>query len=285
MSTYRFIDGEGDLPFAKIENQFATAEISFYGAHVTSFIPQGEKPVLWVSRQSMYQYGKAIRGGIPVCWPWFGAHPSDRNQPSHGYARIMAWPLVEALDLPDGATQLSFELSPEALKQRVAVPDFQAKMTVTVGRELEVKLYIRNLGPEAWSYTGALHTYFNVSDIRKVSVCGLDGAAYRDSLTGEDKVQQGDITFAGEVDRIYRDTTGACDIVDAGWNRTIRVAKRGSASTVVWNPWIEKSQKMSDFGDDEYLGMLCVETANAGNDVRRLAPGADAELTTIIGIA
>ncbi len=283
MSSYSIFDGPGGLPMVRIANAFAEAEVSFYGAQVLRYQPRDARPVLWVSEQSVYRYGKAIRGGIPVCWPWFGAHPGDPAQPAHGYARILAWPLIEAVELPDGGTRLGFALSPQALAERIALPDFDATLSVTVGRELEVVLKVANLSRVPFPYSGALHSYFAVGDIGRVRVTGLDGANYFDAPAGAECVQAGDVTFAGEVDRVYR-SEAVCDIVDPAWERTIRVAKRGSASTVVWNPWIDKAARMSDFGDREYQGMLCVETANAREDARTLAPGAAGELAAIISL-
>ncbi len=285
MSSYHIFDGPGELPMVRIDNAFAEAEISFYGAQVLRYTPKNARPVLWVSEQSRYEYGKAIRGGIPVCWPWFGAHPTDPAQPAHGFARILAWPLVEALELEDGATEIVFALSPEVWQNQIPMPGCETRLRVRVGAELTVSLELSNRDSKPLTYTGALHSYFAVGDVTKVRVHGLDGCRYRDSLTGQNHIQTGDVTVEGETDRIYFDGGVECLLIDPVWERTIRIAKRGSGSTVVWNPWIAKSKRMADFGDDEYPGMLCIETADAPGDERTLAPGASAELTTVISLA
>lgn len=281
----RFAVGPGGLPIARIVNPLAQATVALHGAHVLSFQPHRAAPVLWLSAKSQYADGLPIRGGIPVCWPWFGKHPTDAAAPGHGFARLQCWTVLATAALPDGATRLRLELrdTPATLAQWPHA--FRLEADIVVGRTLTVALRCENPGTAPFTFTGALHSYFTVSDITKVAIEGLDGCTYVDTVgTPTRKVQSGAITIGAETDRIYVDTTATCVIADSGLGRRVRVAKRGSHTTVVWNPWIAKAARMPDFGDHEYLGMVCVETANAVDDVITVPPGGSHTLATEIGV-
>lgn len=281
-----FETGAGDLVFAHIRNNHATATIALQGGHVLSYQPHNQQPVLWVSGQSSYKAGKAIRGGIPVCWPWFGPHPTNPSLPAHGFARTTEWQVVGTQVSTDGATQLRLELSDSEQTRGIWPHAFRLTMTVTVGRELQVELVSFNPGDEPFTYGGALHSYFQVSDVTKIAIDGLDGATYIDQLQAHERfIQRGPIIINGEVDRIYQATEATCVIDDLGLQRRVVVAKEGSSSTVVWNPWIAKAQRMADFGDDEYRGMVCIETANAADDVVTVASGNSHRLRATISVA
>ncbi|HEY8907228.1 MAG TPA: D-hexose-6-phosphate mutarotase, partial [Rhodoferax sp.] len=163
---------------------------------------------------------------------------------------------------------------------------FDLELVVTVGTTLTMALITRNNGDAPMTITQALHTYFCTADITQTAVQGLDGGSYLDKVqnfaTGQ---QSGDVQFTGETDRIYTDTTADSLIKDAAGERTIRIAKQGSASTVVWNPWVEKEKTMADMAADEYRQMLCVETCNAGPDVVTLAAGETHALVARISVA
>jgi glucose-6-phosphate 1-epimerase len=185
----------------------------------------------------------------------------------------------------DGATRLRLGLADSEETRALWPHAFQLELAVAVGAALDVELLVRNTGARAFTCTGALHSYFAVSDIAGVSVGGLDGSAYLDKAAGHARREQrGAITVTGETDRIYLDTTGDCLIADPGWRRTIRVAKRGSRTTVVWNPWAERARQLADFGDDEYRGMVCVETANAADDQITVPPGGEHRLATTLAV-
>ncbi|MFA7231872.1 MAG: D-hexose-6-phosphate mutarotase [Victivallaceae bacterium] len=269
-----FQPGPGGLPMALINNEQGSAEIALHGAHVMSFFPKGEKPVLWMSRSSWFLPDKPIRGGIPVCWPWFGGHPSNTAIPAHGFARISEWQFADAGRLDSGATWLELKLTEKDIDEQFKDFPFEAVLHITVGNVLEVALQIKNTGEKEICFSAALHSYFNISDINQIAVSGLAGREYLDTLNNTQAVQNGKITVNAEIDRVYLDTEDACVIEDSGYNRTIRIAKSGSRSTVIWNPWIDKSKRMPDFGDEEYHNMICVETTNAQNDARSLEPGA-----------
>jgi len=281
-----FVSGPGGLPCAEVSNRSASGRICLLGAHVMEFRPHAQPPVLWMSRCSDFEVGKPIRGGIPVCWPWFGPHPTDRAESNHGFVRRILWD-VKSVTCPDeGVTvlQLCTASSPETLSEWPYA--FRVELTVTFSTELTVELAACNTGDEAFSYNDALHSYFTVSDIRKVSVEGLGQCSYIDTVGPRRRlVQDGPIRFTAETDRIYVDTENDTAIVDPGLARRICIAKAGSRSTVVWNPWIDKSRRMEDFGDDEYLGMVCVETTNADEDAIHLPPGGEHCLRAVIRTA
>lgn len=278
-----FQAGHNNLPKAVITNKLATAEIYLHGAHITSFQPAGAEQILWVSDLAQFQPGKAIRGGIPVIWPWFGDHPTDPDKPAHGFARTQSWTVSETKILPGQRTQINFKLSNSEETQALWPHPFQLELHVTVGTQLQVDLITNNHHTEGINVSQALHTYFSVGDIDQVTVTGLAGRNYLDKVQEYKQfLQYGDIPFLEEVDRIYVETRDECIIDDKARNRKIHVDKLGSQSTVVWNPWIAKASNMSDFPDDGYKTMLCVETTNAASDARRVPPHADHVLTQLI---
>jgi glucose-6-phosphate 1-epimerase len=280
-----FRAGEGGLPVADVNNRHASAIVALHGGHVMAFQPHGHKPVLWLSRHSRYEPGQPIRGGIPVCWPWFGPHPTDPNLPAHGFARILSWEVLGREVLPDERTQLRLGLANSQQTQALWPHPFRLEMVVTVGPALQVDLVILNSGDKAFNYTGALHTYFSVSDVSHIQVHGLEDTAYIDTVDAWlQKVQAGPITITGETDRIYLNTGDDCVIEDPGWQRRIHISKAGSRSTVVWNPWVEKSRRLADFGDEEYTGMICVETANTAADVVMVMPAGEHRLSAVISV-
>ena len=258
-----FTRGEGGLTRIEIDAGGNVAEIYLHGAHVTKFAPAGHDPILWMSQKSHFAPGAPIRGGIPLCFPWFGAHPTDANLSNHGFVRSSEWS-VESVSEDGTDVTVTFKSASNDESMDIWPHSFEARLTATIGATLVLTLEITNSGDAEFEFTQALHSYFSVSDIRSVTVQGLDGTDYFDKLVGgQFVVQRGDLSFTGETDRPYLDTTATCTITDPGKSRTIVVEKRGSATTVVWNPWTAKSRRMEDFGDDEWSRMLCIETANA----------------------
>jgi glucose-6-phosphate 1-epimerase len=284
--TARKITGSGSLECIQVENALCRAEVYLQGAHVTAWQPAGERPVLWVSPASAFASGKAIRGGVPICLPWFGAHPDTPSAPAHGFARTSLWTLEETRDEADGGTAVTFRLSHAEGTSPVWPGAFDARFVVTAGRELDMSLTIRNRGTSVTRIEAALHTYFAVSDIERVTVTGLAETEYLDKVEGFTRKRDGrePIRFSQETDRVYLDTVATCAIVDPGWNRRTVIAKRGSAATVVWNPWDARSRSMSDMGPDVWRGMLCVETAAVGASAIALAPGETHEIGATIAL-
>jgi len=278
--------GNGGLSRVEVVSALGTAEVYLHGAQVTQWQPShAAAPVLWMSAHSSYDPAKPIRGGIPVCFPWFGAHDSDRAAPAHGFARLSDWTLTQAAARDDGETSLRFELAGERLSE--AWPfRFRAALEVIAGATLTVALEVENRDDQPFTYEEALHTYFGVSDIFAISISGLERTTYLDKVGAGGERTQDDqpIRFTGETDRVYLETTAACVIDDRGLRRRIAVSKEHSRSTVVWNPWIAKAHAMADFGDDEWPGMVCVETANVGDAAVHLLPGERHRMTVRLAV-
>ncbi len=280
-----FEKGQGDLTIARLASPHAEATVSIYAGHVLSYVPTGQPPVLWVSEQAIYAEGKAIRGGVPVIWPWFGPHASNPDKPSHGFARKQYWEVHATRLITNQIPQLRLTLQDDALSYSLWPHCFRLELVITLSDVLDIDLEIVNTGKGPFDCGGALHTYFTVSQIENVTIHGLKCRPYIDQLDNhQTKYQQTPITFNAETDNIYFNTKDTCRLVDRGFGRTVIVEKRGSSSTVVWNPWIDKAQRMADFGDEEYKTMLCIETANAGPDVITLNPGGEHRLGTTLGV-
>lgn len=280
-----FFSGPGNLPALKLANAFGSAELLIYGAHIMSYQPAGQVPVLWMSEKSMFTAGEPVRGGVPVCWPWFGPDPNGKFG-GHGYARVSMWHVAGVSQTPAGETSVSLTLTESDVDAKFAPQPFKLELTVTLGSALVIALKVYNTGTENLTYSGALHSYFNVADSSAIKVEGLAGCDYLDKVVNCDGVQEDDIVIDREIDRVYCRTSGICRVIDPVFGRVIKIAKAGSTSTVVWNPWIDKSKRMPDFGDEEYHTMVCVEAANvpAAGDARTLVPGAMGELRQMISV-
>ncbi len=274
-----FTQAAGGLIVAAVRNAQATARIALQGAQVLDWTPAGARPVIWVSPAAMQAPGKPLRGGVPVCWPWFGPHATEAGFPAHGLARTQCWEMAQVQQLSDGSTTLSLRLSQDANTRLLWPHDTELLLLANIGRHLRIDLLTRNTGDEAFTLTQALHSYFAVSDVREVVVRGLEGLPYIDKVAGgARRVQSGPLTLSDETDRIYLDHGGECVIDDPGLRRRIVIRRQGSRSTVVWNPWAEKSAAMADMGEGAYRGMLCVEAANAAEDAVVVAPGGEHRL-------
>lgn len=265
-----------------VETEWSRTRVSLYGGQVLSFVPHGGSDVLWLSPLARLGTGKAVRGGVPVCWPWFGPHPADRSLPAHGLVRTREWRIDEVTARDDGATFLRL------------VPDVDAPAGLTVGvalelvmgKRLELALITHNGGEQPVMLTEALHTYVAVGDIARIQVDGLNGCDYVDQLDGNAlKPQLGVVTIASEVDRIYRTLGGPVTVIDPVLGRRVVISTSGSASTVVWNPWVEKAARLGDVEADGYRRFVCVETANAGPDAVSIAGGTTHRLTASIDVA
>jgi glucose-6-phosphate 1-epimerase len=280
-----FSEIAGGLIAAEIKNSHASASIAVQGAHLMTYQPNDEEPVIWLSKYAKFAPGKSIRGGVPICWPWFGPHASDAKLPGHGYARTVMWEVLETKALPDGATFISLGLVESDATRAQWPHPCTAKVEITVGKTLRVELVTHNSGKQAFTLGEALHTYFHISDVAQMTIRGLEGCTYLDKV-GEpaQRTQKDGIVIESEVDRVYVDTTADCVIEDRGLKRAIRIAKQGSRSTVVWNPWTEKADKMGDFGQDGHRGMVCVESANAFNNVVSVAPGETHRLSVVYSL-
>jgi glucose-6-phosphate 1-epimerase len=274
----------GGLDRLALDAAGGEAVVYLQGAHVAHFHPKGGRPVLWMSLASRFEGGKPIRGGVPICFPWFGRKAGSPEAPQHGFARILPWTIVEVTREADFGLRALLELTPETVARGGFVTELQAALAVTVSRSLRMDLTVRNVGRASATFEEALHSYFAVSDVRQVRVRGLEGVGYVDSTAAATR-KPGDtepIAIAAETDRVYTGATGTVTVDDPGWRRRIVVGKQGSATTVVWNPWVAKAKAMPDFGDDEWTGMICIETANALDDAIHLAPGDSHVMTATV---
>jgi glucose-6-phosphate 1-epimerase len=278
-----FVTGPGGLDRVEVENGQARVSVALQGAQVLAWAPLGEEPVIWVSEAARFAPGVAARGGVPICWPWFGPHPADPALPNHGFARTAEWQVVAVERLVDGRTRLTFRLPDghggEAWRHRT-----ELIYMVTVGQALELDLVTRNAGDEPITVGQALHTYFRVGDAAAVTVHGVEGCRYLDKVAGGEHLQDRPLVLRGRTDRVYLGAVRDCVIEDPVLGRAIRVSKRNSHSTVIWNPDLPGPLPAADFGPSGSREMLCVETANAAADVIRLEPHAVHLLFTRYGV-
>jgi glucose-6-phosphate 1-epimerase len=284
-ASVQLIDRDGTLPCLEVSSPCATARVFLHGAHVAHWQPaHADAPVLWMSSHSFFHADKPIRGGVPICFPWFGPHPRNAAAPAHGFARLAGWTLVEANESGDGTVALAFSLNDSSSADWPY--GFRIIHRISIGAHLTMELEVRNMGDEAFGFEEALHTYFAVEEIGQVSITGLEETAYLDKVAGFARRTQGTdpIRFIGETDRVYLDTSAACVVHDTVRQRRITIGKSGSRSTVVWNPWIEKARAMQDFGDLEWRRMVCVETANVGEAAVQLRPGGSHSMSATIGV-
>ncbi|MHC1763703.1 MAG: D-hexose-6-phosphate mutarotase [Verrucomicrobiia bacterium] len=269
-----FAAGGGGLPKARITTRWSTAEIYLHGAQVTAFEKNHEPPVLFLSEFSRFAQGKAIRGGVPICFPWFGPREGDL---AHGYARIADWDLVDAHSTSEGGASLRFRLP--NLPDRPPWSALRAEFIVKVGETLRMELDVMNESTDRTiEFENCLHTYFSVGDIAAVSITGLESAPFVDHVAGNTPCPRSGeaLRIASQTDRTYCDSPGPVEISDASFHRTVRIEKTGSASTVVWNPWT--TQPLADFGPEERRRMVCVESGNIGRNKIALGPDSTARM-------
>ena len=278
----RFQNSGPGLPVAEITTPDAMARVAVQGGQVLEWQPNGQKPVIWVSKAAVYQPGKGVRGGVPVCWPWFG---QKEGKGVHGFVRTRMWEVREAkTDLAD-TVMLRLGVKDDESTRAEWDHEFDLELIVTVGAALKMELVTRNTGKVPFTITDGLHTYFRIGDVHQVKVHGLDGINYLDKVRNfQQFTQSGPVTFTEETDRVYINTTADCLIEDPVFGRTIRVAKSGSSSTTVWNPWTEKEKGFSDMAAGEYADMVCVETVNASPDEITVVPGGKHSLLAFVGV-
>ena len=283
-----FIAGPGGLSCVQVRNAHAEALVSLYGGQVLSYQPVGASAdVLFVSAQAHHQPSKAIRGGVPVCWPWFGPDPLGLSRPAHGLARTRLWTVEGTATTPAGETQLTLNLVDTPETQAIWPHAFRLTLRITVGATLQLALTTRNTGKTPFTLTQALHSYFAVGDIAQTSVTGLHGCHYLDKAAGAGgavKQQTGAVRFTSEVDRIYSGVPTELAVEDAALQRTIGIRSEGTRTAVVWNPGTALAAGMADLPDDAYQRFVCVETANAGGEVVSVPAGDEHRLVAHIGL-
>jgi len=285
--TLHIAAGRGGLPMVEVYNGLANALISLAGGQVLSYCPTGSADdLLFVSERAWFTLGKEIKGGVPICWPWFGpdsdaADLDVQDRGIHGFARTLPWSILATAALPSGATRVTLGVADDAATRALWPYHFNLLVEVTVGATLTVELITRNAGDQAFHITQGLHSYFRVADATQVRVLGLAGCDYIDKAAGaQDAIvtQEGPLTVAAEVNRIYESVPPVLVIEDPILARRIRITSRHSATTVVWNPWIATARAMVDLDDQDYRYMLCVETVNAASEVIGVPGGGEARL-------
>ncbi len=223
----RLEEGQGGLKRLAIQTPQADAEIYLHGAHVMKFQPKGQKPVLWMSAKSMFEPGKPLRGGVPICFPWFGARQGGQPGSPHGFARLMEWELVSAEPANDGAVEIHLRLVSNNATRALWPGEFVADYRVRIGTSLYLGLSVKNTGSQPLRVEEALHTYFSVSDVKQVSIDGLAGVSYFTAVPTPRTETEGTapIRITAETDRVYLNTQSTCVAHDPGWRRKLVVEK------------------------------------------------------------
>lgn len=283
-----FDAGQGGLTRCKLAGTGGTAEIYLLGATLTSFVPAGGTELLFVSPKSKYEPGKAIRGGVPIIFPWFGSVAAKPQLPQHGVARNAQWQVTATDAGANGGVMATLTLASTDTTKKLWPHDFALNFTViiTPAGELLMSLTTENRGPHPWPFEDALHTYFAVGDVRRVVVDGLENAQYIDKFDNLARKNQGKdpVLLTGPTDRVYLGVSAPAIIHDPA-GRAIRVKKSGSRCTVVWNPWEPNAAKMADLGTENWPGFLCVEACNCAEHAIHLAPGAAHTTTCEIAVS
>jgi glucose-6-phosphate 1-epimerase len=281
----QIIPGHGGLPKVQITAPTSTGEIYLHGAHVTSWRPSAAEEVLFLSSKSRYQEGAAIRGGVPICFPWFGNKSDDPKAPAHGFVRTKSWQL-DAIAQEGGAVVVTMSTASDETTKSWWPADFRLLYRATFGPKLTLELSLTNTGSSPLRFEEALHSYLQVGDCQQASLQGLSGVHYIDKTdSSRVKDQQGDITITSETDRVYLNTHHPIDLPDPILHRHIRVEKLHSLATVIWNPWLQKAQSFSDLGPNEWKQMICIETCNVAEFAVIVAPGQQHKMTAIISLA
>jgi glucose-6-phosphate 1-epimerase len=280
------VEGNGGLPKIKVTTPAATAEIYLQGAQVTSWRPDKTEEAIFLSERSYWQNGRAIRGGIPVCFPWFRAKSGDPKAPAHGFVRTREWNLENISNGSNGTVSVVCSTESDAMTRRWWPYDFCLAHRITVGETLLLELTVTNTGGTCFRFEEALHTYFRVGDVARVRVSGLDGLTYLDNADGNrEKPQSGDLILTGPTDNAYMRSEGSVHIDDGAIRRTLTTEKGHSATTVVWNPWQQGAADLADLGEDQWHRMLCVEASNILAAAVQLEPGQEHTMRATLSIS
>ncbi|WP_263358051.1 D-hexose-6-phosphate mutarotase [Acidicapsa ligni] len=278
------VSGNNGLPKVQITTPAGSAEIYLHGAHVTSWKPADSSEVIFVSKETRWEDGKAIRGGVPICFPWFRAKSDNPKAPSHGVVRTKAWQLQSIIQGED-VVIVSLTTESDEETRKWWPHEFRLTHRVTVGKDLTLELITVNTGDTAFQIEEALHTYNRIGQIDTIRIAGLDGAIFLDNRdNNREKLQQGNIAFDMATDNAYFKTRHTVEIIDPTLKRRIRLEKQNSASTVVWNPWKEDAAKLADLGDDEWTQFACVEACNILDAAVTLAPNEEHIMTAAISV-
>lgn len=272
------VESISGFPFIEIENEYASAVISIYGAQVLSYqknTDAQDKDLLFISENAYFKKGKAIKGGIPICWPWFGKDQEGVGKQMHGFARNLLWQIEETKTLNNGETQIILSLTESKETIKLWPHEFKLLLTINVGKTLKLSLQTLNTGKKNFKITQALHAYFAVEDIHQTKILGLNEISYLDKVDGatESGLQKDVVRISKEVDRIYLDVPPQLSLTDESSKRVVTIKANGSKTAIIWNPWINISQQSGDLVDDAYKRFVCIETANAVEDILEIKPG------------
>ncbi len=280
----KIFDGHSGLPCVHVTTPRASGEIYLHGAHVTSWQPAGAEEVLFVSSKSRWQDGSAIRGGVPICFPWFSNRADVPTSPAHGLVRTKPWQL-EGITHADHDVTIALSTSADSSTRKIWPGDYHLLFCATFGEQLRLELIVTNHGSSSFRFEEALHSYYRVGNVESARLRGLNGVAYIDKTDrAREKHQHGDLLLTSEADRIYRKSLASIEIDDPPLHRRLLVAKEDSRDTVVWNPWSEKAKAMSDLGAGEWRQFLCVETCNIGDHAIRLEPAQAHTMAALISL-
>ena len=280
----KILEGQNGLPCVRVTTPRASGEIYLHGAHVTSWKPEEDEEVLFVSSKSRWQNGSAIRGGVPICFPWFSERAEDPKSPAHGLVRTKPWEL-EAVTHADSNVTVALSTTADSGTRKMWPGDFHLLFCATFGVQLRLELIVTNRGDLSFRYEEALHTYYRVGNAEAARLHGLSGTTYIDKTDARrEKHQRGDVVLTGETDRVYLKTSSSIELEDPALRRRVLVAKENSRDSVVWNPWAEKAKAMSDLGSDDWRQFVCVETCNVGDHGITLAAGQAHTMTALISL-
>jgi glucose-6-phosphate 1-epimerase len=275
---------EGGLPKIRVTAPESSGEIHLHGAQATSWQPADAEEVIFLSRCARWEEGKAIRGGIPVCFPWFRAKADDPHAPAHGLVRTKVWAL-ESIEHDAGGVTVSMTTESDSGTRTLWPGDFRLLERATFGKELKLEFTVSNTGASSFRFEEALHTYYRVGDVRRVSIRGLDGVTYLDNTdSNKRKNQQGDAMISSPTDNAYVNTEGSLQLFDPALNRRIKIAKQNSRTTVIWNPWAEGARALSDLEEDTWQQMVCVEASNILEDAVDLAPNGNHKMAVTMAV-
>ncbi|TCS40189.1 D-hexose-6-phosphate mutarotase [Reinekea marinisedimentorum] len=270
MSENVVLDTLNELPVLRIDNQYATATIAVQGAHLIEYTPLNQDNVIFVSQEENFAKGKAIRGGVPVCWPWFGPNTKEPDAPAHGLVRALDWEYEVVSDTAE-RTDIRFSYTTTGDQLGFAYKA-TCELLISIGETLVMSLTTTNNDDKPFEISQALHTYFSCANIDDVRIQGLEDARFLNRLEDKAYDLKGEFCFDQEVDGVVLDKGEPVKLVNLG-KEAVTMTRRGSNSMVLWNPWIEKSKSLSNFNDLEYTKMFCVETTNTSEDSRLVKPG------------
>jgi glucose-6-phosphate 1-epimerase len=277
-------NGNSAMPRVRITSSLCDGEIYLHGAQVTSWKPAGADEVLFLSSKSRWEEGQAIRGGIPICFPWFRAKVDDRQAPAHGLVRTKTWQLASITEHESGVVVSMFTES-DAVTMRWWPGKFRLTLRATFGSELTLELVCTNTGTSPLRFEEALHTYNRVANVQDVRLQGLDTVRFLDNTdSNREKTQQGEVAIVTTTDNAYLNSQSAVDLLDADMRRRIRLRKEGSFTTVVWNPWREGASGLRDLGDGEWTKFVCVEASNILGFAVNLAPGQEHKMSAVLSV-